>query len=80
MVESVQTGGTVETGAGLTFVYFCLTPETYQQGFNTTLTDRVAAHTHTHTHAHTHTDLDAIQTHFLLSSRCVGRNVQCVQL
>lgn len=43
MVESVQTGGTVATRAGLTLVYFCLTPETHQKGFNTTLADRVAA-------------------------------------
>lgn len=52
VVESVQTGGTVETRAGLALVYFCLTPETHQWGFNATLTDRVAAFTHTtHTHS-----------------------------
>lgn len=45
VVESVQTGGSVETRVGLTFVYFCLAPETHQQGFNTMLTDRTVANT-----------------------------------
>lgn len=51
MVESVQTGGTVKTRVGLALVYLCLTPETHQQGLNTTLSDRAAAQTHLHTHA-----------------------------
>lgn len=53
VVEPIQTGGAVETGVRRALVYICLTPETYQQSFNTTMPDRTRARLHTRTHTHT---------------------------